>query len=624
MINLQQLTLRRDKTVLFADVNLRIHPGWKMGVAGRNGTGKSSLFAMLRGELHADEGQMEVPSGWVIAHVSQETPGLAQAALDFVMDGDLRLRQLETAITAAETKTDGHHLAELHSEFETIGGYTARARASTLLHGLGFSDAQLAQPVKEFSGGWRVRLNLAKALMCPSDLLLLDEPTNHLDLEAVLWLEQWLHRYPGTLMLVSHDRDFLDNVVNYVAHLDGKGIRLYQGNYSAYEKQHAEDLMHQRAMQGRQQREIQHMRSFVNRFRAQATKARQAQSRLKALEKMEIIAIAHVDAPFTFSFPQPEKLPLSLLHIDHASVGYQDVPLLKNIDLRILPGTRIGLLGPNGAGKSTLIRLLAGELPLLAGKREEASGLKIGYFAQHQMEQLDGDASPLVLFQRLPGKVTEQEIRNYLGGFGFQLEHIETRCGQFSGGEKARLMIAILIWQKPNLLLLDEPTNHLDLEMRHALTVALQEFQGAMIIVSHDRHLLRTTADDLWLVANQRVELFPGDLEDYRLSLKEAPENDAPAKTSEANLRKQQRQQAAAERERKQPLLKQLKKVEQQLESLTQERDRLEQSLADPVIYESGDQTAVQDLLKKRASLSSDLEQVEMQWLELSEQLENY
>ncbi len=623
MINLQQLSLRRDKNVLFADVNLRIHAGWKMGVAGRNGTGKSSLFAMLRGELHADTGQLEMPSGWVIAHVSQETPGLPQAALDFVMDGDVHLRELESAIAKAEGSDDGHRLAVLHTEFDTIGGYTAKARASTLLHGLGFSDDELSQPVKNFSGGWRVRLNLARALMCPSGLLLLDEPTNHLDLEAVLWLEQWLRRYPGTLLLISHDRDFLDNVVNYVAHLDGKSIRLYQGNYSSYEKQHAEDLMHQRAMQSRQQREIQHMRSFVNRFRAQATKARQAQSRLKALEKMEIIAIAHVDAPFKFAFSQPEKLPLSLLHIDGASVGYGDTPLIKNINLRILPGTRIGLLGPNGAGKSTLIRLLAGELPLLSGQREEASGLKIGYFAQHQMEQLDGDASPLILIQRLEGKVTEQEIRNYLGGFGFQLEHIETPCRQFSGGEKARLMIAILIWQRPNLLLLDEPTNHLDLEMRHALTVALQEFQGAMIIVSHDRHLLRTTADDLMLVADQRVDIFPGDLDDYRQSLKE-PDNNAVPKSSDTNLRKQQRQQAAAERERRQPLQKQIKKLEQQLEKINQEKAALEEWLADPAVYQTDDQTKVQEAMKKRASLTDDIEAVELEWLDLSEQLENF
>ena len=630
MIQLQDLGLRRGRQLLFAGVDLNIHRGQKIGITGRNGCGKSSLFALLLGELGADSGNLRIPPGLRIASVAQETPALDRAAIEYVLDGDTELRTIETALVQAEQNGDGHRLGELHADLEAIAGYSARARAGSLLHGLGFINPDLERLISEFSGGWRMRLNLARALMCRSDMLLLDEPTNHLDLDAVLWLEGWLRRYPGTLLLISHDRDFLDAVVDHIAHVSADGIKLYRGGYSDYERQHAEHIAHQRAMQSRQQREVQHMRAFVNRFRAKATKARQAQSRLKALERMEVISIAHVDSPFQFSFQPADKLPLPLLRLDQASVGYAGTPLLSGLEMQIVPGDRIGLLGPNGAGKSTLIRLLAGELKPLSGKCEPARDLKIGYFAQHQLEQLDLAASPLLQLQRLKREASEQETLDFLGGFGFRGEQAGSPCRHFSGGEKARLVLAQLVWQRPNLLLLDEPTNHLDLEMRHSLTLALQGFDGAMLIVSHDRHLLRTNTDRLLLVAHGGVHDYDGDLEDYRRYLAgqatgepgEALPGTDENPTHSAAARRERRREEAAQRRRRQPRIRRLQALEKTLEQYQQELAELERQLADSTLYNDENKQRLQQTLEQQAVLKQALQQTENEWLELGEALE--
>ena len=516
MISLRNLSLYRGSQPLLQGVDLTVHAGQKLGVVGPNGSGKSSLFAMLRGELAPDAGDLDMPTDLVIAHVAQETPALERSALDYVIDGDQELRALERELAAAEAAGDGRRIAELHAQLDGIQGYTAPVRAAELLHGLGFANDDQQRPVKSFSGGWRMRLNLAQALMRRSDLLLLDEPTNHLDLEAVLWLEQWLKRYPGTLLLISHDRDFLDACVDGIIHLHDRKLVLYRGNYSAFERQRAERLAQQQAQYEKQQREIAHLTRFIERFRAKATKARAAQSRLKALERMERIAPAHVDSPFRFEFAEPPRAPDPIVTLDQVELGYDGAPVLQGLDLSIRPGMRIGLLGPNGAGKSTLVRCLAGALAPRSGQRLLGQGTVIGYFEQHQLEQLDLAASPLLHLQRLAPEVDVQRLRDFLGGFGFSGDQALAPVGPFSGGEKARLVLALIVWQRPNLLLLDEPTNHLDLEMRHALTVALQSYQGAMVLVSHDRHLLTTTTDEFWLVADGQLRPFDGDLGDYQ------------------------------------------------------------------------------------------------------------
>ncbi|MEK9940208.1 MAG: ATP-binding cassette domain-containing protein, partial [Methylotenera sp.] len=539
MIQFKQLTLTRGTKILMQDATLQLHQGHKVGLTGANGAGKSSLFAMLRGELHPEKGDFEMPASWVVAHVAQETPALPLPAIEFVLDGDVELREIEAALLQAEAEHQGEQIAELHLRLSDIGGYSARARAAELLNGLGFSQSAMQQPVATFSGGWRVRLNLARALMCRSDLLLLDEPTNHLDLEAVIWLESWLQSYRGTLFLISHDRDFLDAIVNHIAHIELQTLTLYRGGYSDFERQRAEKLALQQAMFEKQQRKVAHLQSYIDRFRVQATKARQAQSRIKALERMEMISAAHVDSQFSFEFKAPLAAPDPLLVLDNMAVGYGGQALISRIELAVRPGERIGLLGKNGAGKTTLIKLLAEELAPLTGKRVEGKDLKIGYFAQHQLEQLRPDESPLQHMQKLDPQTREQEFLNYLGGFDFRGEMAMTPCAHFSGGEKSRLALALLIWTRPNLLLLDEPTNHLDLEMRHALTLALQDFQGAVILVSHDRALLRATCDQFLLVADGKAAVFDGDLDDYsqwlnaqRLQEKQAAQLDVPPKTS--------------------------------------------------------------------------------------------
>jgi ATP-binding cassette subfamily F protein 3 len=563
-----------------------------------------------------------------MAHVMQDTPASPIPALEYVLDGDRELRRVEQALAQAEALHDHVAIAHLHAEYEQLDGYSARSRASRILSGLGFSQADLQRPVAEFSGGWRMRLNLAQALLCPSDLLLLDEPTNHLDLDAVFWLEEWLKRYPGTLLLISHDREFLDATVDYICHLEGRSLRLYKGNYAEFERQRAANLANQQAAFEKQQREIAHLRSFVDRFRAKATKARQAQSRLKMLARMEVIAAAHVAAPFSFSFRSPEPASERLLTLEHAQAGYAGRAVLSDLNLTLTAGARVGLLGANGAGKSTLVKLLAGELAPAGGCRTEGKGLKIGYFAQHQLEQLRPDETPLQHLMRSDGRAREQDLRDFLGGFDFRGDVVDAPVGRFSGGEKSRLTLALIIWQRPNLLLLDEPTNHLDLEMRQALTMALQEFEGAMVLVSHDRYLLRASTDSLLLVADGACAPFDGDLDDYRDWL-QARRRQAEERSPEAPVaisRREQRRVEAQARNRlsaqRKPLEGQLHEVERELERLGGDRERLETLLADPNLYEPESRERLQACLRAQALVGAQLQEAEERWLELQAQLE--
>ena len=649
MILLRNLCFGRNGQLLVEDASLQLHPGWKIGLIGANGTGKSSFLALLRDELHAESGDLELPRSWVLAHVAQETPGLPDAALEFTLDGDVELRAIERELAELEVAHDddhddqrkslwdGHRVGELHGRLGEIGGYSARARAAELLHGLGFSDADFLRPVADFSGGWRVRLNLARALMCRSDLLLLDEPTNHLDLDAVLWLENWLKSYAGTLLLISHDRDFLDAVADHTLHLEQRKLRLYSGGYSDFERQRGAQLALQQSMYERQQRERAHLHSYIERFRAKATKARQAQSRIKALARMEEVAAAHVDTPFTFRFRDAGSAPDPLLVLHDCSAGYAGQAILGGLELTLRPGQRLALLGRNGAGKSTLVKLLAGAqlggLQPMSGERVEGKGLKIGYFAQHQLEQLRPDESPLQHMLRLNPRVREQELRTYLGSFDFRDEMATSPCGRFSGGEKSRLALALLIWHKPNLLLLDEPTNHLDLEMREALNLALQEYDGGVVLVSHDRHLLRTTADELWLVADGRAQVFDGDLDDYsdwlakQRSADTSSSASAPATGKQA--RREERAQSTAERqallEQRRALQKESVKLEKRIAAQQAELNQLETRLTDPALYANpaaANPALAQELQKRKAELLSSLEQAEERWLTLHDEME--
>ncbi len=621
MILLRNLTLARAGRPLIEGASLGLHAGWKVGVTGANGCGKSSLFALLSGELHQEAGDLELPPQWVIAHVGQETPALATGALDFTLDGDAELRRIEADLRAAEEAHDGEAIAHLHMDYGHIDGYSARARAAALLHGLGFKDEEFDKPVAEFSGGWRVRLNLAQALMCRSDLLLLDEPTNHLDLDAVIWLEGWLRAYRGTLLMISHDRDFLDAVVGHVIHIEGRRLKLYTGNYSAFERARAEQLALQQAMYVKQQREIAHLKSYIDRFRAKATKARQAQSRIKALARMEEISAAHVDTPFEFRFFEPVGSPDPLLMLEDAAAGYGDVAVLRGLTLTLRPGERLGLLGRNGAGKSTLIRLLAGESAPLSGIRREGKGLKIGYFAQHQLEQLRPDESPLWHMNHLDARTRDQDFLNYLGGFNFRGEMATRPVGPFSGGEKSRLALALLIWQKPNLLLLDEPTNHLDLEMRHALTLALSEYEGAVVLVSHDRHLLRTVCDTFHLVADGRLAPFDGDLDDYRKWLDQPREEKAVEKVSPPDTAKPA-PPAPAPRKPSQRLAREIERLEARMAQLEAEKRQLDARLADPALYQSADKQALAASQQRQAEVAGELAETEAAWLAAHEKME--
>ncbi|CAK9892234.1 putative ABC transporter ATP-binding protein YheS [Pseudomonas fluorescens] len=606
---------------------MTLHAGQKAGLIGANGAGKSSLFALLRGELTPDSGDCQLPADWRIAHMRQEVDTLDRLAVDYVLDGDARLRKVQADLAAAEAAHDGTALARLHIELDSADGYTADARARKLLAGLGFTNEQMDRRVGDFSGGWRMRLNLAQALMCPSDLLLLDEPTNHLDLDAILWLEDWLKGYPGTLLLISHDRDFLDAVVDHVAHVEQCKLTLYRGGYTAFERTRAERLAQQQQAYEKQQAQRAHMEKYIARFKAQATKARQAQSRIKALERMEELSAAHVDSPFDFVFRESEKISSPLLDLSEGRLGYGDKTILEKVKLQLTPGARIGLLGPNGAGKSTLIKNLAGELEPLSGRLVRGENLSVGYFAQHQLDSLDNKASPLLHLQRLAPTEREQTLRDFLGGFDFRGGRIDEPVLNFSGGEKARLALALIAWERPNLLLLDEPTNHLDLEMRLALTMALQEFSGAVLVVSHDRHLLKSTTDDFLLVADGKVETFDGDLDDYTRWLVEYRQRNAPVSTAPVNAdktdKKAQRQAAAALRQQLAPHKREADKLERELGSVHEQLAKVDASLADSALYEAARKDELRDLLAQQAKLKVREGELEEAWMEALETLEN-
>ncbi|PYC26490.1 ABC transporter ATP-binding protein [Pseudomonas jessenii] len=627
MIRLQNLTLQRGPQRLLEDAELTLHAGHKAGLIGANGAGKSSLFALIRGELHPDSGDCFLPADWRIAHMRQEIETLERLAVDYVLDGDLRLREVQRDLAAAEAAHDGAAQARLHSELDSADGYTADARARKLLAGLGFTNEQMDRQVGDFSGGWRMRLNLAQALMCPSDLLLLDEPTNHLDLDAIIWLEEWLKSYPGTLLLISHDRDFLDEVVDHVAHVDQRKITLYRGGYTAFERARAERLAQQQQAYEKQQAQRAHMESYIARFKAQATKARQAQSRIKALERMEELSAAHVDSPFDFVFRESSKISSPLIDLSDASLGYGEKTILEKVKLQLTPGVRIGLLGPNGAGKSTLIKNLAGELSPIAGRLTRGENTVVGYFAQHQLDSLDSKASPLLHMQRLAPTEREQTLRDFLGGFDFRGARIDEPVLNFSGGEKARLALALIAWERPNLLLLDEPTNHLDLEMRLALTMALQEFSGAVLVVSHDRHLLKSTTDNFYLVADGKVEEFDGDLEDYARWLVEYRQRNAPVSNTPVNPdktdKKAQRQAAAALRQQLAPHKREADKLEAELGKLHEKLAKVDASLGDSDIYEPARKNELRDLLAEQAKLKVREGELEEAWMEALEVLES-
>ncbi|MCT8534063.1 ABC transporter ATP-binding protein [Glaesserella parasuis] len=632
MIFFTDLTLKRGQTILLEQANATIHTGQKVGLIGKNGCGKSSLFALLKNELQAEGGDASYPKNWSIAWVNQETPALDISALDYVIQGDREYTQLTAQLEQANLENNGNLIATLHAQLDTIDAWTIQSRASTLLNGLGFSTEQLQLPVKSFSGGWRMRLNLAQALICRSDLLLLDEPTNHLDLDAVIWLERWLSNYHGTLLLISHDRDFLDPIIDRVLHIEQQKLFDYTGNYSAFEIQRATKLTQQNAAYQQQQQKIAHLQKFIDRFKAKATKAKQAQSRVKALEKMELIAPAYADSPFSFEFREPLSLPNPLLMMEKVSAGYGERTVLQSVKLNLVPGFRIGLLGRNGAGKSTLIKLLAGEIQAQSGHTQLAKGVQLGYFAQHQLDTLRADESALWHLARLAPEKTEQELRNYLGGFAFHGDKVKQAVSSFSGGEKARLVLALIVWQRPNLLLLDEPTNHLDLDMRQALTEALTQYEGSLVIVSHDRHLLRSTVNEFYLVHDGKVEEFNGDLEDYQKWLnelnaqlecaKKADNSTACNNENSAVNRKEQKRQEAELRQQAAPLRKKLTQLEKELEKLTASLTTLEETLASPEIYDAENKAKLTDILAKQVATKKQLEEVEMEWLEVQEQLE--
>ncbi|WP_462401676.1 ATP-binding cassette domain-containing protein [Pseudomonas sp. Marseille-QA0332] len=627
MIRLSNLTLQRGPQRLLEGAEMTLHAGHKAGLIGANGAGKSSLFALLRGELSPDGGDCRIPADWRIAHMRQEVDTLDRLAVDYVLDGDGRLRQVQAELAVAETAQDGTALARLHSELESADGYTADARARKLLAGLGFASEQMDRRVGDFSGGWRMRLNLAQALMCPSDLLLLDEPTNHLDLDAILWLEDWLKGYPGTLLLISHDRDFLDAVVDHVVHVEQRKLNLYRGGYTAFERTRAERLAQQQQAYEKQQARRAHMEKYIARFRAQATKARQAQSRIKALERMEELSAAHVDSPFDFSFRESERISSPLLDLAEGRLGYGDKVVLEKVKLQLVPGARIGLLGPNGAGKSTLIKNLAGELQPLGGRLLRGENLAVGYFAQHQLDSLDDKASPLLHLQRLAPAEREQTLRDFLGGFDFRGDRVDEPVVNFSGGEKARLALALIAWERPNLLLLDEPTNHLDLEMRLALTMALQEFSGAVVVVSHDRHLLKSTTDDFLLVADGKVEAFDGDLDDYSRWLIEYRQRNAPVANASGNPdktdKKAQRQAAAALRQQLAPHKRAAEKLEGELGQVHKQLGEIESALGDSGLYEAARKDQLRELLARQSALKQREGELEEAWMEALELLES-
>ncbi|MFN3882164.1 MAG: ATP-binding cassette domain-containing protein [Nitrincola lacisaponensis] len=632
MIQITDLSIQRGTTRLLDHANLTLHPGWKVGIIGSNGVGKSSLFQLLLRQLQPDTGELRLSEAAILSHMAQEVAATSQVALAFLLDGDQELREIQAQLTEAEASHNPARAGELHAELERIDGYRAEARAHQLLNGLGFKPGDAEKPVAAFSGGWRIRLNLARALMCRSDILLLDEPTNHLDLDATLWLEQWLKSYQGTLLLISHDRDFLDNVVGHVVHMSAQQLTLYKGNYTAFERAKSERLSQQQAAYEKQQERIHQIENFVRRFRAKASKAKQAQSRLKELERMEQLSPAHIDSPFSFIFPNSDKTSTPLLSLQHTALGYANTSILNTLSLTLTPGERIGLLGPNGAGKSTLIKTLTGDLQPLSGERVCGEHLRIGYFAQHQLEALDPAASPFLHLQRLSPKATDQSIRDFLGSFDFVGDKALTPVERFSGGEKARVALALIAWQRPNLLLMDEPTNHLDLEVCHALTLALQGFEGTLILVSHDRHLLRNTVDSFLLVADGEVRPFDGDLDDYQLWLGQyrrqqagslqTDERPASERSLNASERKELKRLQAEQRAALRPLRQRVEKLEQQVAAISQQLAALEQQLANADLYLPEQKDQLKQLLQQQVQLKQSLEQHELDWMDQLETLE--
>jgi ATP-binding cassette, subfamily F, member 3 len=664
MIRFIQVSLMRGTKPLLEQVDVTLNPGDKIGLIGANGAGKSSLFAMMRGELHPDQGEIDFPAKWRVAYVAQETPPLDRAALDYAIDGDVTLRKLEAELARLESEPEssenGIAIGEIYSALADADAYTVQSRGEQLLLGLGFTLDQMQQPVASFSGGWRMRLNLAQALMCPSDLLLLDEPTNHLDLDAIIWLEDWLKRYAGTLLIISHDRDFLDEVVNVVVHIDERKLKRYSGNYSSFERQRAAQMILAAGALEKQQRKRAHLESFVNRFKAQASKARQAQSRMKALAKMEELAPLRAAAEFSFEFREPLSAPNPLLVMEDVNAGYKieneatgeitHKTIVNNIKFSLQIGQRIGLLGVNGAGKSTLIKTIAGEIAPLTGDATVGKGLNIGYFAQHQVEMLRHDESPLWHLAKIAPTVREQELRNFLGGFNFPGTMVTSSIAPFSGGEKARLALALIVWQRPNLLLLDEPTNHLDLETREALTEALAQFEGTLVVVSHDRHLLRATTDEFIIVADGKLQPFDGDLDDYKDWLfktklgkgtdvlpaaGKANKTDFPvvspvaaptAAAAPAAASKDQKRQQAEDRQRlaalRKPLEQKIKRLDDQIAKRSAQKADVDAQLGESSIYETANKAKLKQLLADQSFFTKDLGQLEAEWLELQEQLE--
>lgn len=634
MIQLQNLAIRRGTRVLFQKASMQIHPGWKVGLTGVNGAGKSSLFAAFLGQLGADAGELTRPQNWVVAHMAQEIEALDEPALDFVLAGDAEYWDIQQQLQNSESLST-EKLAELHGRFDEIHGYSAPSKAAQLLAGLGFFDHQIKAPVKSFSGGWRMRLNLARTLMSRSDLLLLDEPTNHLDLDAILWLEDWLKSYEGTLVLISHDRDFLDAVTGHILHIENAELTLYTGNYSTFETTRSERLAQQQQAYEKQQETRAHIQKYIDRFKAQATKARQAQSRIKQLERMQNLAPAHVDTPFTFSFREPTKMSSPLLTLSNASIGYGDKMIAEKVRLQITPTTRLGLLGMNGAGKSTLIKSLVGDLPLLAGERQASENLNLGYFAQHQMDALDDHASPMLQLSRIADKsISDAALRAFLGGFGFSGERMDTPCATFSGGERARLALSLIVWRRPNVLILDEPTNHLDLDMRHALTMALQDFEGAVVLVSHERQLITAVCDDLLLVHGGKSTEFEGDLQDYAKWLREArqqqinaqqalqqAQNPSAAKGQKLD-KEAQKKEAARRRELTRPIRKKIEDLEKKVDKLQPRLSQIEEQLGDSAMYEADRKDALMKLMNEQTELKAQLEQHEETQLELMMELE--
>ena len=616
MLSFNNLELILGGKILFSNVSLIIHRDQRVGLVGANGSGKTSLFKIITGDIEVDQSSLSYPSKLRISYLEQEVPATDEIAIDYVLSGDQKLIDIQNNILEAEKNEQFESLGELYALYNSLDGYSSQSKAEKLILGLGFKKSDFKKSLNEFSGGWRARLNLAKTLMQPSDLMLLDEPTNHLDLDAILWLSNWIKSFSGALLLISHDREFLDDCVSSIAYLHRKSIELYPGNYSKFEIIKAERLAGIQRNYEKQQKEVAHMQNFIRRFKAKATKARQAQSRVKALERMELIAPAHIDSPFSFVIPETEKISNPLVALDEADLGY-DTVILDKINLSICPADRIGLLGPNGAGKSTLIKSLVGDLAIINGERNEGANLKVGYFSQHQVDDLDLSMTAFNHIQRLDQTKSEKQIRTYLGGFDFKGDKVNDSIHLFSGGEKARLAFAIIAYQKPNVLLMDEPTNHLDMEMRHALTVALQTFKGAILLVSHDRHLLSSTVDTFYMVDKGQVDVFDGDLDDYKNYILNRTVSNSKAKSkiltksiNHENIKKTKQ------------LKSDISSIEKRLARLNEKLSKANEDLADPELYTSDIRPDIQNLIKTQLELTSEIEIEEKEWLIASSRMD--